>query len=67
MWETRQIYKDVEELAQDILQRTGRSILHDLTDIELQELVATMRERLKDHQGEIVEQDRWTVWSAITT
>ncbi len=65
LWETRQIYKDVEELAQDILQRTGRSILHDLTDAELQELVDTMRERLKDHQGEIVEQDRWTVWSAM--
>ena len=66
VWETRQIYKDVEELAQDILQRTGRSILHDMTDAELQELVATMRERLKDHKGKIVEQDRWTVWSAIT-
>ena len=40
VWETRQTYQDVDELAQDILQRTGRSILHDLTDEELQELVA---------------------------
>ena len=66
LWETRKIYKDVDALAQDIIQRTGRSILHDLTDAELQELVAAMRERLKNHKGEIVEQDRWTVWDAIT-
>ena len=65
VWETRQTYQDVDELAQNILQRTGRSILHDLTDAELQELVDAMRERLKNHKGEIVEQDRWTVWSAI--
>ncbi len=65
LWETRQTYKDTEELAQEMLQRTGRSILHDLTDEELQELVDAMRERLKDHKGEIVEQDRWTVWNAI--
>ncbi len=65
LWETRQTYQDVEELVQDIQSRTGRSILHDLTDAELQELVVAMREHLKDHQGEIVEQDIWTVWSAI--
>ena len=54
-----------EELTQDIQARTGRSILHDLTDEELQEIVDTMRERLKYHKGGIVEQDRWTVWSAV--
>ncbi len=67
IWETRQTYQNVEELAQNIQARTGRSILHDLTDEELQELVDAMRERLKDHRGEIVEQDRWTVWSAINS
>jgi len=67
LWETRQTYKDIDELAQDISQRTGRSILHDLTDEELQVLVVAMRERLKDNKGEIVEQDRWTVWSAISS
>ncbi len=66
LWETRQTYKNVDELAQDVLVRTGRSILHELTDEELQELVKTMRERLKDHQGEIVEQDRWTMWDVRT-
>jgi len=64
LWETRQIYKDVDELTQDIQARTGRSILHELSDEKLQRLVDAMRERLKDHQGAIVEQDRWTVWSA---
>lgn len=64
LWETRQIYKDVDELTQNILQRTGRSILHELTDEELQELVTAMCKHLKDHKGEIVEQDRWTMWSA---
>lgn len=65
LWETHQTYKNVDELTQDILARIGRSILHELSDAELQNLVAAMRERLKDHQGEIVEQDRWTVWSAV--
>ncbi len=67
LWETRQIYKNVDELTQDIQARTGRSILHELSDEKLQRLVDTMRERLKNHKGVIVEQDRWTVWSAIKT
>lgn len=65
LWETRQVYKGVDELARDLLARTGRSILHELTDAELHELVDDIREQLKNHKGqEIVEQDRWTIWSA---
>jgi len=65
LWETRQVYATVDELANDLLARTGRSILHELTNAELQELVTDMRERLQGHEvQEIVEQDRWTVWSA---
>ncbi len=66
LWETRQVYKGVDELAGDLLACTGRSILHGLTDAELHELVDDMRKELKQHEGqEIVEQDRWTVWSGV--
>ena len=64
LWETRAIYPDLDALSQDLLARTGRSILYELTDEELQDLVSYIRERLRG-QTEIVEQDRWTIWSAV--
>jgi ubiquinone/menaquinone biosynthesis C-methylase UbiE len=67
LWETRARFPDIEALAQDLLNRTGRSILHELNDTELQDLVDSIRQelqaQLKPHE-EIVEEDRWTVWSA---
>jgi ubiquinone/menaquinone biosynthesis C-methylase UbiE len=66
LWETRARYPDIAALAQDLLDRTGRSILHDLNDTELQDLVDFIREELQSQlkpQEEIVEEDRWTVWS----
>ncbi|UNK16825.1 methyltransferase domain-containing protein [Paenibacillus sp. N3/727] len=64
-WETRRTYHDIAELEQDLLNRTGRSILHDLNDHELGELVAYILEKLQDRQDdEIKEQDRWTLWIA---
>ncbi|SDN00730.1 hypothetical protein [Paenibacillus jilunlii] len=50
-----------------MLQRKGRSILHELTDNELVELVSFMKERLGTVQPTvqpIEEKDRWTVWVA---
>ena len=64
LWETRAIYPDFDALAQDLLARTGRSILHELTDEDLQDLVSYIREKLQG-QTEIVEQDRWTIWSTM--
>lgn len=67
LWETRARYPNIEALSADLLNRAGRSILHDLTDPELQDLVDSIREHF-ERQGwnnqEIVEEDRWTVWSA---
>ncbi len=63
LWETRKRYASVESLALDLAARTGRSILHELSDDELQSLIDDLRRRLPAH-GEIVEQDRWTLWVA---
>lgn len=63
LWETRRIYAGFDELAADLAARTGRSLLHELDDAELQALVGHLRERLPAGQP-IVEQDRWTLWSA---
>ncbi len=64
LWETRAVYPDSDALASDLLARTGRSILHELTDEELSELVEYIRGQLEG-QKEIVERDRWTVWIGI--
>lgn len=66
LWETRKVYPDLEDLAADLLTRTGRSILHELSDPELQELVAHIQEQML-HRGmsEVLEQDRWTIWKAV--
>ncbi|GHO53304.1 class I SAM-dependent methyltransferase [Ktedonobacter robiniae] len=62
--EHKEIFPDFEALAQNIRSRKGRSILHDLSDAELAELVAYMRERYQRHTGPIEETCWWTVWSA---
>jgi len=60
-WETRRLYPDFTELAKDLRNRTGRSILHELTDEELEDLVQFIGANVP--QGsEIVELDRWTLW-----
>jgi ubiquinone/menaquinone biosynthesis C-methylase UbiE len=62
LWEVRRRYADREDYLDEIAARTGRSILHDLDDAELGHLVAELRQRLPE--GPLVEQDRWTLWSA---
>jgi ubiquinone/menaquinone biosynthesis C-methylase UbiE len=63
LWETRKTYGDFEALARDLGARTGRSILHELNDAEIDQLVRFIGQRLPAGEG-IVEQDRWTIWSA---
>ncbi|WOS42754.1 class I SAM-dependent methyltransferase [Xanthomonas rydalmerensis] len=63
LWETRKRYDGVESLALDLAARSGRSILHELSDDELQSLIDDLRSRLPADE-EIVEQDRWTLWVA---
>ena len=62
LWETRKTYLKRADLADDILKRTGRSLLHALTDDELQQLVDYLEGHLPE--GNLVEKDRWTVWTA---
>ena len=60
--EVRRRYAAREEYLAEIAARTGRSILHELDDAELDDLVEELRHRLPD--GPLVERDRWTIWSA---
>jgi ubiquinone/menaquinone biosynthesis C-methylase UbiE len=62
LWETRRRYADREDYLAEIAARTGRSILHELSDAELRHLADELRRRLPD--GPLVEQDRWTIWAA---
>jgi SAM-dependent methyltransferase len=61
--EVRRRYDDREDYLAEIAARTGRSILHELTDDELHTLVTELRRRLPD--GPLVEEDRWTIWRAV--
>lgn len=65
LWETRRQYNDVESLYQDLQERTGRSILHELTDAELNELVLYIKSKMDSAPLPIIEQDAWTVWFAV--
>jgi ubiquinone/menaquinone biosynthesis C-methylase UbiE len=64
LWEVRRRYADREDYLVEIAARTGRSILHELTDDELAHLVEELRCRLP--AGPLVEQDRWTIWRTET-
>ncbi|MGE8203375.1 class I SAM-dependent methyltransferase [Heyndrickxia sp. NPDC080065] len=64
LWETRKVYEDKNDLFDDLYNRTGRSILHELTDEQLQDLVLYIKEKLNSHHQPIIEQDRWTIWKA---
>ena len=63
LWETRRRYTDREQYLTEISGRTGRSILHELSDVELAQLVEHLRGRLA--LGELIERDRWTLWTAV--
>jgi SAM-dependent methyltransferase len=63
--EVRRRYADREDYLAEIASRTGRSILHELSDDELATLVTELRRRLPE--GSVVEQDRWTIWRASTS
>ncbi|OWT75507.1 MULTISPECIES: bifunctional 2-polyprenyl-6-hydroxyphenol methylase/3-demethylubiquinol 3-O-methyltransferase UbiG [unclassified Achromobacter] len=63
LWETRRVYAHFDDLAQDLASRTGRSILHELSDEELRALIAHIGERTGRAEP-VEEQDRWTLWIA---
>ena len=61
--ETRKIHKEFDQLKIDLLNRTGRSILHELTDQELEDLVRYIEQNVEKLEP-IKEEDRWTIWIA---
>ena len=63
LWEVRRRYADREDYLAEIADRTGRSILHELDDEELADLVEDLRHPIP--AGPLVEQDRWTLWRAV--
>ncbi|GGE72503.1 class I SAM-dependent methyltransferase [Priestia taiwanensis] len=62
LWETRNVYTTKEALLHDLSLRTGRSILHELSDDEMNMLLHTISNKIKSEP--ITEQDRWTIWFA---
>ncbi|UCZ53623.1 class I SAM-dependent methyltransferase [Bacillus shivajii] len=62
LWETRKIYDSKTSLFNEIITRKGRSILHELTEKELQILIKELDTILPNET--IVEKDRWTIWTA---
>jgi ubiquinone/menaquinone biosynthesis C-methylase UbiE len=63
LWETRKRHDDADALAADLRGRTGRSILHELSDDELEQLVRHILGHLPA-TGAVTERDRWTLWIA---
>ena len=62
LWETRRRYPSFDDLAAELRARSGRSILHELSDDELAELIAFLRQRLPQSEP-LIDRDRWTIWS----
>ncbi len=63
-WETRRVYGAFEGLAEDLRRRVDRSILHELSDAELADLIDYIRERLPE-QGPYPDASRWTLWWGV--
>lgn len=63
IWEKRKEFPSKADLLIDIQNRTGRSLLHELSDEELSELVDFIDKSI-EFDREIVEKDRWTIWQA---
>lgn len=64
LWEIRKVYGNKEQLLKDLGERTGRSILHELDNSELQLLIDHVDDTISV-DNDIIEKDRWTVWKAV--
>ena len=63
-WEIRKIYQNLTEMTNDLRNRTGRSILYELNDEQLKDLIEYISFNFLSEET-IVEKDRWTFWTAI--
>lgn len=62
LWELRAVHPHRDAYLEEIRQRRGRSILHELDDRELARLVDVLADRLPAGEP-VVETDRWTLWT----
>lgn len=62
-WERRKTYSTINDLEIDLLTRKGRSILHELNDEQLKELVNYIKSKFDENEM-IEEKDRWSIWIA---
>ncbi|WP_099304050.1 class I SAM-dependent methyltransferase [Bacillus sp. Marseille-P3800] len=60
LWETRAVHETKQQFLDDIRLRKGRSLLHDLSDQQLETLVAYLDRTIQGEKN-IVEKDRWTL------
>jgi SAM-dependent methyltransferase len=63
LWEVRRVHPTREAFLDEIRERRGRSLLHELDDGELAALADDLRRRLPAGER-ITETDRWTLWVA---
>lgn len=63
-WEIRKMHENKKQLLKDLSNRTGRSILHELSNKELKYLTKYI-DTLITIDNSIVEKDRWTIWKAV--
>lgn len=61
LWETRKEYNTPEALFEDLRGRTGRSILHEVSDGEIERFITFLSSKLPPEE-KIIEKDRWTIW-----
>lgn len=61
LWEVRKEYPSFQPFAEEMINRTGKSILHELSDLELKDFVNEIRGKIKPDQP-VIEKDRWTLW-----
>lgn len=63
LWETRKIYASAAGLLAELRSRKGRSILHELTDEEIDALIRHVQSQLQEDTV-VTEKDRWTLLTA---
>lgn len=63
--ETRRVYGSAQELEADLRSRTGRSILHELDDAEMETLIQFIGERVAG-SFPVHEADHWTIWTGTS-
>ncbi|WP_124727084.1 class I SAM-dependent methyltransferase [Staphylospora marina] len=63
-WETRKTYATFDQFADEMRNRSGRSILHELTDREIEELIGDLAQKTGT-ASPVTDRDRWSVWIAV--